>query len=135
MPSNIIGNPNAYPDALVITDDNKVVNYSKPDDAGDAALLFITRPIKLDYPDALKTVDTIIQRGYFRKGKVKSVLYGSRDLFNWHLVYSSTDHYLRGFRGTPYKYFRIALFGALARDESIYGCTVQYTPRHTNQPR
>ena len=135
MPSNIIGNPNAYPDALVITDDNKVVNYSKPDDAGDVALLFITRPIKLDYPDALKTVDTIIQRGYFRKGKVKSVLYGSRDLFNWHLVYSSTDHYLRGFRGTPYKYFRIALFGALARDESIYGCTVQYTPRHTNQPR
>lgn len=97
--------------------------------------LLITRPLKLGAPDLLKTVDTIIQRGKFEKGHVKTILYGSRDLFNWHLVYSSTDHYLRGFRGTPYKYFRIVLLCDLAKDESIFGCTVQYTPRLLDQPR
>lgn len=97
--------------------------------------LLITRPLKLDAPDILKTIDTIIQRGKFEKGHVKTILYGSRDLFNWHLVYSSTDHYLRGFRGTPYKFFRIVLLCKLSKDESIFGCTVQYTPRLLDQPR
>ena len=100
-----------------------------------ANALLVTRPIKLDAPDLLKTVDTIIQRGYFRKGHIKTILYGSRDLFNWHLVYSSTDHILRGFRGTPYKYFRIVLLCSLSEDESIFGCTVQFTPRLLDQPR
>lgn len=100
-----------------------------------ANALLVTRPIKLDAPDLLKTVDTIIQRGYFRKGHVKTILYGSRDLFNWHLIYSSNDHYLRGFRGTPYKYFRIVLLCSLSEDESIFGCTVQFTPRLLDQPR
>lgn len=97
--------------------------------------LLVTRPIKLDTPDLLKTVDTIIQRGYFRKGHLKTILYGSRDLFNWHLIYSSNDHYLRGFRGTPYKYFRIVLLCELSKEESIDGCTVQFTPRLLDQPR
>jgi hypothetical protein len=115
---------------------NTVFNFSQTA-SGDAPVngLLITRPLKLDQPDILKTIDTIIQRGYFRKGHVKTILYGSRDLFNWQLIYSSTDHYLRGFRGTPYKYFRIVLLCSLTKDESIFGCTVQYTPRLLDQPR
>ena len=97
--------------------------------------LFVTRPIKLETPDVLKTMDTVIQRGHFQKGHVQSVLYGSRDLFNWHLVWSSKDHYLRGFRGTPYKYFRIACVTSLTDDESIFGASLQFNPRQTNQPR
>ena len=95
----------------------------------------MTRPFKLDMPDVMKTIDTIIQRGNFRRGNVKQILYGSRDLVNWFPVYSSVDHYLRGFRGTPYKYFRIALKCSLTDDESLSGMSVQFTPRYTNQPR
>lgn len=148
MPSNIEYHVNAYPDAMaVITETpspqeeeetvHTLVNFSQTDDqtSGSSTQLLITRPLKLDTPDQLKTIDTIIQRGYFRKGHVQTILYGSRDLFNWHLVYSSTDHYLRGFRGTPYKYFRIALLCTLDKEESVCGCTIQYNPRLTNQPR
>ena len=97
--------------------------------------LVVTRPFKLGQQDVLKTIDTIIQRGYFRSSHVAQVLYGSRDLFNWHVVWSSADSYLRGLHGTPYKYFRLALICQLGEDESLYGCTVQFTPRLTNKPR
>lgn len=95
----------------------------------------ITRPLKLDAPDVLKTVDTVIQRGNFRKGHIKTILYGSRDLYSWHLIASSRDHILRGFRGTPYKYFRIVLICDLEKDESIAGCTIGFTPRLTTKLR
>ena len=133
-------NINSYPEAIAISADNKAVNMSVYDEGTAQSpttvhALVMTRPLKLDMPDILKTVDTVIQRGMFRKGHVKTALYGSRDLYNWQLVYSSTDHYLRGFSGTPYKYFRIALFAELLKEESIYGCSIQLTPRETNQPR
>lgn len=139
---------NSYPEAFAVLEGTKpstekyhyVANFSKEDTTymtlpRVVSGLLITRPLKLDEPDVLKTIDTIIQRGDFTKGNVKTVLYGSRDLIHWQLVYSSTDHYLRGFRGTPYKYFRIALITELTKAKSIFGATVQYTPRLTNQPR
>lgn len=140
MSSDIQSSLNSYPDALALLQTNEetytIVNYSEEDSATETVRgILVTRPLKLDAPDVLKTVDTIIQRGYFRKGNVKTILYASRDLFNWQYVYSSADHYLRGFRGTPYKYFRIALICDMQKDESIFGCTVQFTPRLANQPR
>ncbi len=137
MHSDIIESVPSYPNALGINDDNSnltIVDFSKCDDSEVKALL-VTRPLKLETPDVLKTMDTVIQRGHFQKGHVQSVLYGSRDLYNWHLVWSSKDHYLRGFRGTPYKYFRIALLCNLSPDESIFGASLQFTPRLTDQPR
>lgn len=125
---------NSYPEALAINQGGQLMNFSSMDGQTTMGLL-VTRPLKLDAVNIHKTVDTVIQRGNFQKGHVKSVLYGSRDLINWHLVWSSKDHFLRGFRGTPYKYFRIALLCDLSLDESIYGATVQFTPRLTNQPR
>lgn len=132
--SNIVDVVNSYPEALAVDDCHRLVDFSHRV-AGDVHGLLVTRPLKLDAPDILKTVDTVIQRGHFRKGHVQSVLYGSRDLFNWHLVWSSRDHYLRGFRGTPYKYFRIALLADLNPGESIFGATVQFNPRLIDQPR
>lgn len=125
---------NAYPDTLAMDASNRIVKFPATCESAVRGLL-VTRPIKLETPDVLKTMDTVIQRGHFRKGNVQSVLYGSRDLRNWHLVWSSKDHYLRGFRGTPYKYFRIALLCNLKQEESIYGASLQFTPRQTNQPR
>ena len=143
MESNILYGINSYPECLAVDGDRNIVDLSSLDGNSDTSnsstshvkTLIITRPLKLDAPDILKTIDTIIQRGQFRKGSVQSILYGSRDLFNWQLVYSSKDHYLRGFRGTPYKYFRIVLLANLQKDESIFGCTIGYTPRLLDQLR
>lgn len=134
MFSNINTAVNSYPEALAIDKNNKLVDFSSVPFVSDSGLL-VSRPLKLDGANVHKTIDNIIQRGNFAKGHVKSVLYGSRDLIHWHLVWSSKDHYLRGFRGTPYKYFRIALLCDLAPGESIYGASVQFNPRLTNQPR
>ena len=134
MQSNIADNVNSYPDALAVLNDGSLVNFSDETDEVYKSIV-VSRPIKLDAYDIHKSVDTIIQRGVFKKGHVKSVLYASNDLYNWVPVWSSTDHYLRGFRGTPYKYIRIVLLANLSNDEGITGCSVQFTPRFTNQPR
>lgn len=134
MHCDITDNVNAYPDALAMVSGGKLVNFSLSD-ADRMTALVVTRPFKLGHPDVLKTIDTIIQRGFFKKDHVSQILYGSCDLFNWHIVWSSTDKYLRGFRGTPYKYFRLALICKLDKAESIYGCSVQFTPRFTDKPR
>lgn len=125
---------NSYPDAMVMDTDNRLVNFSQYGATAEAFLL-ITRPLKLEQPDIQKTIDTIIQRGVFPKGNVAQVLYGSRDLSHWHLVWSSADHYLRGFAGTAYKYYRLAVVGCLRDGDSLYGSTIQFNPRLTDQPR
>ena len=122
---------NSYPDAMAMDADHRLVNFSEYATTAEAFLL-ITRPLKLEAPDIQKTVDTIIQRGVFPNGSVAQVLYGSRDMYHWQLVWSSADHYLRGFAGTPYKYYRIA---SLREGDSLYGSSIQFTPRLTDQPR
>ncbi len=134
MYSTIEAGINSYPEALAVDHDGALLNFSAMEGEATKGLM-VTRPIKLETPDVLKTIDTVIQRGHFQKGHVQSVLYGSRDLYNWHLVWSSKDHYLRGFRGTPYKYFRIAVLANLSPDESIFGASIQFNPRLTDQPR
>lgn len=134
MYSTIEAGINSYPEALAVDHDGALLNFSSMDGKATKGL-FVSRPLKLETPDVLKTMDTVIQRGHFQKGHVQSVLYGSRDLFNWHLIWSSKGHYLRGFRGTPYKYFRIACVTSLSDDESIFGASLQFNPRQTNQPR
>ena len=148
--SDITGNVNSYPEALAMTvktfqnvgDDGVqtteqlpvLVNFSKTT-ADSVAMLIITRPFSLGNPKMLKTIDTIIQRGMFKGNHVSQVLYGSNDLYNWHAVWSSVDKYMRGFRGTPYKAYRIAIVGRLDKEESIFGFTVQFAPRLLNRPR
>lgn len=150
MFSNIKSNVNSYPEALVMSskkitiigDDGQettstasVLQDFTATAANDATVLIITRPFKMDDPDMFKTIDTIIQRGVFQNDNIQQVLYASNDLYHWVTVWSSKDKYMRGFRGTPYKAFRLALIVSLAKDESLYGCTVQFRPRMLNQPR
>lgn len=134
MFSNIASHLNSYPDALAMDTKNAVLNFSVPI-TDTVKCLYVTRPLKLEAANVLKTVASVIQRGLFRKGNVSTALYGSRDLQNWHLVWSSKDNYLQGFRGSPYKYFRIAGVATLSADENIYGASVEFTPRQTNKPR
>lgn len=142
MKSELCDSVASYPEALAVSSEkqedgtykNYLVDFSQTT-VDRLECILLTRPLKLDAVNIHKTIDCIIQRGNFRRGHVRSILYGSRNLENWYLVWSSKDHYLRGFRGSPYKYFRIALLCNLSPDESIYGASVQFTPRLTNQPR
>lgn len=135
--------PNAYAMAKIKTvgndgkqevTNNCLVDLSRSTETHQKGLL-VTRPIKLDVASMLKTFDTVFLRGLFDKGKVQVVLYGSRDNINWHLVHSAKGHYLRGFRGTPYKYFRIVVITNLSIGETLVGASVSYTPRLINQIR
>lgn len=134
MFSDLASSLNSYPDALAMTNDNRLVSFSDTDET-ECHALYVTRPLKLDAADVHKTISALIQRGHFRRGDVATVLYGSRDLYTWRLVWSSKDHYLRGFRGTPYKYFRIAGMAKLTDGKSISGASVNFEPRHNNQLR
>ena len=134
MVSNLQASINSYPEALAMTNDNRLVSFSNTDEK-ECKGLYITRPLKLDATNIHKTISALIQRGHFQRGDVGTILYGSRDLYNWHLVWSSKDHYLRGFRGTPYKYFRIAGIASLTDGKSIFGTSIDFEQRHTNQIR
>lgn len=134
MQSDIVDNVNSYPEALAMASGAKLVDFSTSE-ADAIPALIITRPFKLDDPNAFKTINTIIQRGLFHSSHVSQVLYGSNDLYNWHAVWSSVDRIMRGFRGTPYKAYRLALICKLEKAESIYGCSITYEPRMTNQIR
>lgn len=135
MCSNIVSNLNSYPEALAMTSNNELVIFSQGNNTASTTSLAVTRPFKMDDLNIFKTINTIIQRGYFKSSHITQVLYGSNDLFNWHVVWSSTDKYLRGFRGTPYKAFRLALICTFDKSESLLGFSVQFNPRMLNRLR
>ena len=131
MYSNLASTLNSYPNALAMSQDNHLVSFSDTDQDICKGLL-ITRPLKLGDGDTLKSIHTLLQRGNFQRGDVNTVLYGSRDLVNWHIIATSVNHEIRNLRGTPYKYFRVASVATLTPDKSIYGITVDVEPRHTS---
>lgn len=132
--SNIRCSVSSYPQALALTHNGHLIDFSQPSTDYHKGLL-VTRPLKLSEPNVHKTINTVIQRGNFQTGNVQTLLYGSRDIANWHLISSSQNHILRGLHGSPYKYFRLALLCALSPHESILGASLQFTPRLTNRQR
>jgi len=132
MFSQLISALNSYPDALAMAQSNKLVSFSDTDETVCMGLL-ITRPLKLDSHDVMKSVHTLIQRGIFQKGDVKTLLYGSRDLYSWHLIATSTSHAIRNLHGSPYKYFRIAAVASLTDGKSLSGVSIEFTQRNTGK--
>lgn len=124
----------SYPDALAVDSQNRLVNFCEADSAQRTALL-LTRPFKFGGPDVFKTIDTVIQRGCVEPRNVKQVLYGSNNLVDWFLVWSSGDIYMMGFRGTPYKFFRLAVVADLKANDKLDGVTVSLVPKQTNRLR
>ena len=128
----------SYTEALALDINGYVINFSTPDVADDNMRFnsFISRPIKCEDGDMFKTIETIILRGNFRKESIRGViLYGSNNLYNWHVVSSSKTPAIRGWRGSPYKYFRVCVLSRLLKDESISGCSIEFIPRLTNKLR
>lgn len=137
MQSDFINTVNSYPDSYIMTRNNTLVNVSYPGNEYSKAVkgIIITRPLKLDSPDLLKTITQSIHRGVFEKGHVKSVLYGSRDCINYVPTTSSTDHTIRSIHGSPYKYFRFAIITELLPGESLSGTSIIFETRQTNKLR
>ena len=137
MHSDLKKRVNIYPEAYAINKDNNIVDLYQSQLTEDTPYFLCTRPFGLDDAEAFKTIYAQITRGYFRnqKGKCGMVLYGSNDLFRWYLIHSSVDKYLRGMCGSPYKYFRLALVGSLAPDESLSGFSTEYKIRWNNKLR
>ncbi len=130
-------NVNLYPDSYVVTKDENIKNVHNDEPTGDTRYLVCTRPLVFGSPEHFKTMLTTIVRGYFRNkpGKCGIVLYASNDLFNWIPIATSVDKYLRGIAGSPYKYFRVALTGSLAVEESISGFSSDTQERWNNKLR
>lgn len=134
--SNFINTVNSYPDSYIMTKDNTLVNISNAgNDSKEVKGIIITRPLKLDSPDLLKTITQSTHRGVFEKGHIKSVLYGSRDCINFIPITSSTDHTIRSIHGSPYKYFRFAIITELLPGESLSGTSIIFETRQTNKLR
>lgn len=139
--SNVPSYTEAYAVALVrnkmsgiIVVRRQLVDFSASISTSGIGLL-VTRPIKLDDPDAFKTIQTIIQRGTAANSNLIQVLYGSNDFKNWRIVSSSNNKYLRGVSGTPYKMFRIAVIFDAIEGETLTGCSIEFAPRMRNKLR
>jgi hypothetical protein len=132
--STIVDSINSYPEAYAVGKDGGLLDYSNPT-IKDVKATLVTRPIKFDTPNKLKTIRTIVQRGMIERKDVKFILYGSRDLVNWYALASTTTSFLKGISGTPYKYFRLAIMADLKDGKSIYGATLDVNPKYNNRIR
>lgn len=130
LSSNVL----SYPNAMAVDGQNRLVNFAETD-AENRTALILTRPLKLGDPNVFKTIDTLIQRGYVEPHNVKQVLYGSNNLADWFVVWSSQDIYMTGFRGTPYKFFRLAVVADVDSNNKLDGFSISLTPKQTNKLR
>lgn len=133
--SNFRSSVNSYPDALVNTVNNALVNLSSPEPEALTPVCLVSRTLKLSSPDIFKSVYSLFLRGVFNRNDLNTILYGSRDLSNWHLVGSSVSNAIRNINGSPYKYFVVAAFGALKPSQSVSACSFQFNLKFINRPR
>ena len=64
-----------------------------------------------------------------------SAIWGSNDIKNWSLIWTSKDNYLRGFSGSGYKYFCIGAVGTLKAVDTITKISTNYILRMTDKMR
>lgn len=135
MRSSINRALNAWPEAVAVTNDGTLLDFSRESSPESVDFVLVTRPLKLGAPDDLKTINTVVQHGDFQHGHVQAVLFGSRDLVHWYYIWSSKNHDMRGFSGTPFRYFRIMLIGNLAPRESLSAASVQFIQKYSDKIR
>lgn len=129
---------NIYPESYATNKEGKILNVYVEEPSSNTPYFLCSRPLTISDKEVYKTIFTCIARGYFRKeinGKCAMVLYGSNNLFDWYLIKTSINEYLRGMAGSPYKYFRVALIGNLSANESISGISAEFQERLQNKLR
>lgn len=130
---------NNFPDSYIHDDHNRIFNLSSVMSNHPYAItssgLAISRPIKLDDPDGLKTISKVIHRGTFDPSANSTILFGSLDGENYYPIASSTDNTISHIHGSPYKYFRVVIIANMAPKDGISGTTVQYEHKYRNKLR
>ena len=163
LPHQLSRTVNLYPYALALDKHGRLLDYGKPklnadvsnpasgvgsrvelkpnsDKLGVATPItvsgwFVTRALKLNAGEVLKTIRTLIVRGSFERGAVRTMLWGSRDLRHWVAVAASADSVIRGISGSPYKYFRVGVKCDLGAEDYVTGCTIEFEPRRRDRLR
>lgn len=128
---------NIYPESYATNKEGKILDVYVKEPTESVPFFLCSRPLTLGQ-EVYKTMFDCITRGYFSRiqaGKCGMVLFGSNDLVNWYYISSSVDIFLRSLVGSPYKYFRIALIGKLAPNESISGLSAEFQERLQNKLR
>lgn len=128
---------NIYPESYATDKAGKILDVYVKEPTESVPFFLCSRPLTLGQ-EVYKTMFDCITRGYFssiQAGKCGMVLFGSNDLVNWYYISSSVDIFLRSLVGSPYKYFRIALIGKLAPNESISGLSTAFQERLQNKLR
>lgn len=134
-----------YPETYILRDiDGKreIVNTSAPSDpTRKVDVLCCTRPLSLGAREIHKSVMHAVVRGLAHMrgsgeaSRLGCAIYGSNDLYHWFAVNSSTNQYLRGRYGQPYKWWRIAIVGSMDEAETIDGVTMDVKARLNNRLR
>lgn len=74
---------------------------------------YVTRPMKMDALDTLKTVRMLLERGMTQTSRYLA-MWGSRDMRNWRLIGAVKGCKLPRISGTPYKYFIVGGWAQLS---------------------
>lgn len=103
---------------------------------GDGKMLYTTRPMKLQKPDVMKTVRTLIERSVSHGGVKYLGLWGSRDMMNWVLIGAVQGGRMPRISGTPYKYFIVGGWSQLnINGDAISRLTIEEKDKYTDKLR
>jgi len=135
-----------YPETYILraTGNGKkaIVDLSDMEHEIDMAdVMCCTRPLSLGAREMHKSVMHAVVRGLAHmrgsgeESRLGCAIWGSNDLYHWFAVNSSTNQYLRGRYGQPYKWWRIAIVGRIDPGETIDGVTMDVKVRLNNRLR
>lgn len=141
LPYHLDSAINSYPDCLISgtdtsTDTTVLLNLSTPLDVertDEIQSVIATRPMDLDNPDILKTVNHLKIRGQYQrydedgKPRVSYMIFGSQDGIHFHR--------LKSLRGKSWKLFRVIVLSSLTPTERLSWIDIDYETRFTNKLR
>ena len=142
MDSTLTSSVEGYPQSLVNmtgTGGITIIGQYDADNTalvGDGKMLYTTRPMKLQKPDVMKTVRTLIERSVSHGGVKYLGLWGSRDMMNWVLIGAVQGGRMPRISGTPYKYFIVGGWSQLnINGDAISRLTIEEKDKYTDKLR
>ena len=142
MDSRLTSSVEGYPQSLVNmigTGGITIIGQYDADNTalvGDGKMLYTTRPMKLQKPDVMKTVRTLIERSVSHGGVKYLGLWGSRDMMNWVLIGAVQGGRMPRISGTPYKYFIVGGWSQLnINGDAISRLTIEEKDKYIDKLR
>lgn len=124
---------NNYPDCYVQNTGGDIFNLaSLREETGEITAMYISRPIRSG--DELFSLTQVYQTGIFRRNKLATCIYASRDGLSYQAIASSINQLLL-IKGSPYKYYKIVAIADLMANESLSYVTIDTSLKYTNRIR